>query len=235
MEIFRQFGRKNKQTEIKTGEERRKQSNDKIKAMGIACLEQLPMLDTADQIKLRGIDEICKRAVACLLSTQIACDIGNGEDYEESRKLIGELLEKFGVKDCLNSKEERLFDGSYSMQDALDVTWTYEAYWSLVWSLGLVEDISDASEICDCEEAIRFVGDCDSYEIFKRNCKIRDAEEILDMLDLYYRYDWACTEKRIRPDTPIGNLNPEVVTERRRGLEWLISDEDDWFAISLDT
>ena len=55
------------------------------------------------------------------------------------------------------------------------------------------------------------------------------------MLDLFYRYDWACTEKRLNPDTPIGNLNPEVVVERRRGLEWLISEEDDWFDIPLNT
>ena len=42
-------------------------------------------------------------------------------------------------------------------------------------------------------------------------------------------------KKRINPDTPIGNLNPEVVVERRRGLEWLISEESDWYNISLDT
>ena len=43
-------------------------------------------------------------------------------------------------------------------------------------------------------------------------------------------------EKRfIKPDTNIGVLDPEVVLERRKGLEWLISDIDDWNEISLDT
>lgn len=55
------------------------------------------------------------------------------------------------------------------------------------------------------------------------------------MLDLYFRYDWACVEKRVKPETSIGNLNSSVVTERRRGLEWLISEEQDWYDISLDT
>lgn len=55
------------------------------------------------------------------------------------------------------------------------------------------------------------------------------------MLDLYYRYDWAVTEKRINPDTPIAGLNPDVVFERRKGLEWLIATEEDWDEISLDT
>ena len=166
---------------------------------------------------------ICKRAIACLLSTQIACDIEN-DDYEESVQLFGKLLNQYGT---------------YSEQDVIAVAWTYEAYWSLVWALGLVDNLSDASTVCDCEKAIRLVGDCDCYETFQQNCKPRDVEEILDMLDLYYRYDWAVTEKRLNPDTPIGNLNPDVVVERRRGLEWLISDkedcEDNWFEISLDT
>lgn len=65
--------------------------------------------------------------------------------------------------------------------------------------------------------------------------KLKSAEKILDMLDLFYCYHWACVEKRIRPATQIGDLNPEVVYERRRGLEWLISEESDWNKISLGT
>ena len=42
-------------------------------------------------------------------------------------------------------------------------------------------------------------------------------------------------EKRINPDTPIADLNPDVVVERRKGLEWLIASEEDWNEISLDT
>ena len=34
---------------------------------------------------------------------------------------------------------------------------------------------------------------------------------------------------------PIGDLNMEVVFERRRGLEWLISQENDWHEIALHT
>lgn len=217
-----------------SSEFRRNKSNEKIKSMGIACFEQLPMLEDSSQVKLRSLEAICKRAIACLLSTQIACDISDG-NYEESAELFEKLLKQYGVRECLNAAETRLFDGTYSEQDAINVVWTYEAYWSLVWALGLVEDISDSSDICDCEKAIRLVGDCASYEEFKQKCKLRNIEEILDMLDLYYRYHWATTEKRINPETPIGNLNPDVVVERRRGLEWLISDEVDWFEISLDT
>lgn len=107
--------------------------------------------------------------------------------------------------------------------------------WAVVWSLGLVDDIKEANEICDCQKAIGLVSHCKSYEEFKKQCHTRSVDEILDMLDLYYRYHWACVEKRIHPETPIGDLNPEVVWERRRGLEWLVSEEADWYEISLDT
>ncbi|HAV89945.1 MAG TPA: hypothetical protein DCW44_01525 [Eubacterium sp.] len=45
----------------------------------------------------------------------------------------------------------------------------------------------------------------------------------------------SCVEKQIHPETPIGNVNFDVVVERRRALEWLISDENDWFNIDLNT
>ncbi len=218
----------------RTAKERKNNSMAKIKSMGIACNEWLPMLEESSQVTVKSLDEICKRAIACLLSTQVACDT-QSENYDESVSMFSKLLDSYTVRDSLITAEKRLFDGTYSEQDAVNVVWTYEAYWSLVWALGLIDDISDAGNICDCEKAVRLVGDCENFEKFRNGCKLRDTDEILDMLDLYYRYDWAVTEKRIKPDTPIGNLNPEVVMERRRGLEWLISDEDDWFEISMDT
>lgn len=226
---------KSKNIKPKTGEERRSISNKKIKKLGIACFENLPMIEDSTQVKLKSMDDICKRAIACLISTQVACDIGGGNDYEESRSFFTDYLKKFGVENSINQKEKRLFDGSYDMQDALDVSWSYEAYWSLVWALGLVKDIEYPYDICDCEKAIAMVIRCDSFEDFKSKCKLRDIEEILDMLDLYFRYHWATTEKMIHPEAPIGKLNPEVVVERRRGLEWLISEENDWNDIVLNT
>lgn len=218
-----------------SAEERRAKSNAKIKEMGMACFEELPMREDSSQVKLKDLDSICKRAIACLLSTQLACDIVEGNDYEESRKMFLGLMDEYGVEEYLLSKEQRLFSGDYSKQEVIDVVWTYEAYWSLVWALGLIDDIEVPDSVCDCMTAIKLVGDCQNYEEFRSKVKLRDIEEVLDMLDLHYRYHWACVEKRINPETVIGLLNPEVVIERRRGLEWLISEEKDWYDISLDT
>lgn len=221
--------------ELTKQQQRRENSNNKIKSMGIACYENLPMIETSDEVNLRSLDDICKRAIACLLSTQIACDIAEKANYEESKELFSKLIKSYQVDGNLLDKEAKLFNGEYTEQDAIDVTWTYETFWALAWALNLVEDIEIPNSLCDCEKAIKLVGDADSYEDFKNKCNLRDIEEILDMLDLYYRYHWATTEKRINPDTEIKDLIPGVVIERRRGLEWLISTIDDWNDIALHT
>ena len=155
-------------------EDRRKKSNEKIKQMGIACLETLPMIEDSTIVSLKSTDEICKRAIAALLSIQLACDIADGNDYEESKSTISQILKKYNVENNLFPKEKCLFDNKYSQQDAIDVVWTYEAYWSLVWALGLIEndEIESPDSICDCEKAIKLVIKCKSFDEFNKMCGI---------------------------------------------------------------
>lgn len=210
---------------------RRNKNNKFLTENGISINENL--LCNENNIQLKDIDDICKRAIACLLTVQIACDINNGH-YKESLEYFLPLYDKFDVKNSLNSKEKRIIDGTYSNQDAIDMDWAYETYWAICWCLSLVEDIKNGGELCDCNEAISFVMNSSSFEDFKSKCKLRDIDEILDMFDLYYRYNWAINNKYVNPKTNIGNLNSSNVIERRRGLEWIISDTDDWYDLQLN-
>ena len=216
---------------------RRSETLARLKAQGIAVNEHLPMVENSDMVKLKSFEEITAKAAATLLVIQLACDIGNGE-YEASMEIIPKVLnERFGVGEYLNAKERRLLDGTYEMQDAVDVAWEYETYWSLVWALGLIDDeeLTDVSGICDCDKAIHLLIDCKGLNEFRARCKLRDIEDVLDMLDYFYCLHWAVVEKRLKPSTPIGGTNAEAVPDRRRGLEWLVSAENDWIEISLDT
>jgi len=214
---------------------RREKSNKIIESLGITCFHDLPLIEGSDEVSLKNVDQICKRAIASLLSIQLACDIIEGNNYQESKEYFEDLLDKYGVKDNLLYKERKLFDGDYTMQDAVDVSWTYECYWALCWSLGLINKMGFPNDICNTKIAISFVSICKDYNDFRKKAKLRDVEEILDMLDLYYRYHWACVEKDINGTAEIKDLNMEVVAERRRGLEWLIKDEKDWNDITLNT
>ncbi|MBO6297347.1 MAG: DUF4272 domain-containing protein [Lachnospiraceae bacterium] len=211
---------------------RREKNNAYIREQGIAVAEKLISFWEDEEVALKTKEEICMRAMACFFVIQIACDIGNGA-YEESMEYFAPVIDKFGVTEAMNSKEKRILNGTYSMQDAIDMDWAYEAYWALCWCLGLVDDIRDAGNVCDCEKAIEIAKSCDSVEDLVQKSKLRSKEEILDMLDLYVRYNWAINEEKVNPEASTGDLDGSIVIERRRGLEWVVSEIADWYDLSM--
>lgn len=217
---------------------RRIKNNKILEQYGITTNNKLIVDKNESNIIIKSIDDICKRAIACLITVQVACDINKGIDIkseEYNSNFIKSLYKQFGVENNLNSKEKRIIEGTYTFQDPIDMDWAYESYWVLCWALGLVNDITNASELCDCDRAISIVANNKTFEEFKSKCKLRSVEEILDMYDLYYRYHWAINNKKVDPNTSIGNLDPSNVIERRRGLEWLLSDVNDWYDLQLNT
>ena len=97
----------------------------------------------------------------------------------------------------------------------------------------MVDDISDASEVCDCEKAIDIAKSCNSVDDLVQKSNLRSKEEILDMLDLYLRYNWAINDAKVNPETSTGDLDASIVIERRRGLEWVVSDIEDWYDLEM--
>ena len=217
-----------------TPSERKAATEAYLRTQGIGVFAGLPMVPPAEAVTVKSFEAVCKRACAALIMTQAALEIGR-QNYKDVGFFM-QMLGTYGVRDALDKKEQKLAMGMFSPQDVTDVVWEYECCWALFWALGLVEDIRDASAICDCASAIHLVADAGDMAGFQAQCRLRSTDEILDMLDLYYRCHWACVQhKHIDPGCPVGALNEEVVYERRRGLEWLISAEDDWHDISLDT
>lgn len=242
MGIFDKF----KSNKILTPEERRAKTIENLKKSGIAYNPNLPLLKSSENIKLKSAEEVTKRTLGCMLCVQLACSIRNGENYIEVLSFILQQLNEWNISmEDLLPKEKLLIQNKltqknntdkFSTQDIVDIIWTYETYYSLIWSLDFItnKELMDASKICNTERAIAICGMI-SKLFYNEPSKLRNTEKILDMLDLFYCYHWACVEKQIKPETEIGKLNPEVVAERRRGLEWLISKEKDWNNISLDT
>lgn len=227
---------------IMTPQERRIKTFEKLKKQKIAVNECLPLLPPGESVKLKSMEEVKKRALGSMISIQLACSIRNGEDYGNSLMMIRQMMNEWNISiDDLLPKERVLIINKFtqkdntaeiSKQDVIDIVWTYETYYSLIWSLDLIGDreFADASNICNTVRAMSIAGMINNIA-----SGLRNTEKKLDMTDLFYCYHWACEEKRIRPETSTGKLNSEVVAERRRGLEWLISDEKDWNQISLDT
>ena len=213
---------------------RKERSEALLRQAGIAVNPHLPKRFDPEETLTKDLDAVCRRTAAGLLTIQLACDAANG-DYDQSREILLPWLERFGVVDCLNGPERKLLDGDYTREGLAAIVWTDECCGALEWALGLVDDISDASDICDCERAVRLVLDSGDMAAFRDKCALRPMDELKDMTDYYYRCHWAAVERRLRPEVSAGKLDEEVVQERRRGLDWLFAPEDDWFDISLDT
>ena len=222
-------------SELKESEEqkaRRIKNNIFLQEKGIITNNNLMCNDANMQI--RPVDEIIERAVASLIVIQVACDINYDQFSEESMAKANFLLDYFGVKGALNSKEERIMNLCYTKQDCLDMDWAYEANWALLWALGLIDDdIRNPNILADCEKAMSLLKGSSSKK-FKDRCKVRSLDEILDMYDLYYRYHWATNEICLQQEFNPTIINDDVIVERRRGLEWLLSPcADDWYDIDL--
>ena len=89
--------------------------------MGIACYDNLPVIESSSTVKLKDLDTICKRAIASLLSIQVACDIEQNNNYEETKAMMSKLLKAFNVENELLKSEKKLFDINYTEQDVKNV------------------------------------------------------------------------------------------------------------------
>lgn len=220
---------------------RKERSIERLKQHEVPYIEHLPPIESKDTVRIRTKEEIAKRAVSCLLTIQYACDLNQINDLEElkeSKEFVLYTLDKYGLKDCLTDNEKQiLYHANAAQQDIVNMVWKYEAYWVLIWSLGLVPTLEFPSDTCDCQHAIEVVSSHQTFEEFLASATLRSIEEILDEADLIFRYDWACVDARIKGLQPPADLDGSVVLERHKALNWLIDagEEDDWDNASTNT
>lgn len=219
-------------------EERRDRSVAILQKYGVPFMKGPLYIEEEAEVTPRTADEIAERAIACLLVIQVACDMNSGGDAEESRDVITDILERFGVEDKLTEKEKAILEGEPSKQDVVNMVWKYEAYWTLLWALGIVKELEYPDSICDCDFAVKAVSKHKSFDEFMKTVHLRSMSEILDQTDLILRYNWACVDERIKGrEAPVG-LHSGVVFERHWGLNWLTgkgTENDEWDSVSTDT
>lgn len=203
----------------------------------IPYASSLPQLPPIENLEFKSQEDIARRAVALLIVIQFACDVVQNGDIEGSREFFTNMLRTYEVHEFLTEHEKYFLETQHpSDQDAVNISWQYEAYWTLIWALGLVEELIFPDDVCDCEYAIQVVSRCETFEQFYNQTVLRSKEEIVDEADKIYRLHWACVDSRINGQaTPLA-LNESVVMERRRGLFWMIGYQgEEWDSISMDT
>ncbi|TGV30132.1 DUF4272 domain-containing protein [Mesorhizobium sp. M00.F.Ca.ET.186.01.1.1] len=220
-----------------SGEERKARSIQLLQEQGVPYINHLPVIVGDEDAVIRTKEEIVQRAIAlCLIAVYAAGIAENGEIAEE-REFIEGIIEQYGAADFFTEKERKLLDDpNPSQTDMVQMAWMYECYWVLLWALGYKKELEFPSEICDVSYAIDVLRSAGDYQTFYDNAVVRSKAEILDQADLIYRYDWACVDARINNRTVAGGLEPGVVMERHRALNWLVRHmEDEWDYVQMDT
>ncbi|WP_169784895.1 DUF4272 domain-containing protein [Campylobacter curvus] len=220
----------------KTPESRKAQNIEKLKKLDVPYIDWLPMLDGKNEVRKRSVEEISRRAVACLIAILAALEQNNG-NYENEREFLLGKLEAFGVTNDLTPKEKRVIDAQANEQEIINMVWKYESYWALVWALGFVDELNFPDTIVDGPTAIGIVAKFSNLDEFIAAAKLKDIDEILDEADLIYRYHWACVNARINNLPMPKKLDEGVVMERRAGLWWIVDmdKENDWDNVAMDT
>lgn len=223
---------KNKQIAIN----RREATLKKLGFWNIDHCEGLPLI--GDYKLCKSENQICKRFIASLFSSMLACDYMQDRDFykTDGKKITEQAIVEFDLKNYLFPDEKKVLE-ECDERVAVNVSWTVECSYSLAWVLGLVttEEMEAPGEPEGDHGLFQFIQPFHNFEDFKASCNLRQPSEIMDMLDLYYNYHWACVDNRLNPNTNCGELNEEVVMERRKALEWLICKDKNWDSISLDT
>ena len=205
-----------------TAQERKNRSIEILQTQNVPFIEHLPLRYETNEVIPRDKKEVIERLACSFTSIMCALSIGKNEYTEEDREYMTQdfLSARYGALDLLTPKEQKVISGNVSEAEAINAAWKYESIWALLWALGVVEELSFPNRICDCDLVMGTMERFKNLDDFMANTTLRPIEEILQALDLHYRYHWAAVKARVNGSDPAG-IDEGVVMERRAGLEWL--------------
>jgi hypothetical protein len=220
------------QNELTEDQELRKEKSERIlEENNIKINRNLPCIESEEETTLRTPKEIAQRVSALAVVNLVAFNSISPEEATE-------YLQNYKLWDFTTEKEKEFLANPTDDKKANE-SWKCEGIWVLIWALNKIETLDFPDEFCDLENI-----DPDDYPVGQDKdpnifidsiVSIRSKSEILDVNDLYYRFNWACVDERIN-GREIEGINPGIVYERQYALNWLINYmEQDWDYITCDT
>ena len=205
-----------------TAQERKNKSIEILVSQGVPYIDHLPLRYETEEVTPRDKKEVIERVACSFASIMCALSIGKKEYTEQDRVYMTQdfLSNKYHALELLTPMEQQVIAGTISEAGAINAVWKYEAVWALLWALGIVEELSLPSEICDCDLVMGTMRRFKGLDDFMAHTTLRPIEEILQALDLHYRYHWTTVNARIY-GSDLAGLDEDIVMERRAGLEWL--------------
>ncbi len=183
----------------------------------------LPLLDNS--LTLRERNSIVNRSL-CLNAIVATA-------YGLDKKLALKWLKSEKLESCLSQSESDFLQGFNTSSQLFKLQ--TESLYVFAWVLGKL-DVLDFSCYCPNSLVDEFP-DLISYESsksFRSSIKVRPLTEVILNCDISYNAHASIVYSEIN-DKPIqSKVEPYVIWERRRALEWLLGD-DDWDYVNMDT
>lgn len=214
-----------------TSMERKISSEECLGEMGVEINPNLPMIESPEATKLRSSEEVARRAICLTAVTSRA--------YGDGKAFLIDYLKRKNCYEYLTEQEVEFINKSrVSKKDEIKYSWQVEALRVLLWSIGYVK--LGKFEFQQCDPSADVFSYCSSPKSdgssFINDAKLIDKEEILNASDLIYRAHWAARQRSIDGKTAIGNLNPGVVLEYHKAINWITCYESlDWDGVTTDT
>lgn len=200
----------------------RSRSRNILKSHGLFVPDSLPILDLANP---RSSKEILVR-LFCLNAVAAAA-----YGFDAIKALSWLYQERLDQK--LTQPERSFLQYGEGGRDAFKVQ--VEGMWALAWAVNIVPEIDFWR---DCNSSfVTLLPNLKTGESVTRTmdqAKLRAGDQIIAACDLSYCLHWIIREALIKDHPLPRNLKPYIVVERRRALEWVLS-EDSWDKVALDT
>jgi hypothetical protein len=210
----------------------KKKSEALVVKLGGQTIAYLPLLEKP---KIRTKEQIVGRALVMNVLIGVAFDF----PPEEASKWIKEnKLTKY-----LSKEEKKLLKtpaAKISRETKNEYSWYIESLWPLCWALKFSDELDTASPVAD-DMVYMFpnVIEHESTAKFVKKASLQPESKITEKVDFFYRAHWFAKQvgraPKKYPEKIRKNFDPDVIYERRRGLEWVYNKTLNWDEISLDT
>ena len=211
-----------------TSSERKEKTETLLKSLNIPFIDNLPLIEEENEVKLRTPIEIAKRILVLTYLCYVA------EVPKDNMSVIN-FLKQQDLWECVSRDEKQLFQKELTDLDLIDVSWRSEAIWILLWTINKVNDLELPIEEIIISDILDLLPDfkVDTKE-FINTATIRTVSEILDQSDLIYRLHWA-TRNSVLGMLNAPNINSDIVSERHYAINWVTCQEENWDDITTDT
>lgn len=206
--------------------ERKLNSETILKKHQVKINTNLPCTKDIEQIKLKSKEAILDRIYALTIITARA----EGVPLEQLQKVIADK-----EITLFSPYENHVLSNEIPADELSVLTWRYESLFLLCWAVNKIETLPYPSDMCPVDEFLGVILKQSRTE-FNNGASLRTKKEIVAVLDLIYRMNWACVDARINNEPVSGNLHPGIVYERHYTLNWLTNHRNQtWDDITTDT